>query len=462
MKTLLGTPASVNLELTEVCNARCGHCYNPWRADNMGQTTLKTDRLDQMIDKIVEAGVFHVILTGGEPLAAFDSLTHALTRLREHNISTSCNTNLMLATDEKCKILADLGLDHFLTSLPSRIPEVTDRVMVVPKAFDRIMRGIGAATKNGIRVSVNMVLTQDTVDQVYETGKLVSEIGAQCLFVTRAVPPSYASKDDIENLLPSHDAMKAALDDALRVKEDFKIMIGSLVSYPLCFLGDLEKYRDFVGRGCPAQKGQFLSIQSNGETHSCVHERKSYGNVFETSIERIFSSPDVKEWHDSSHYYAGCNGCRYMDICETGCRMASLGTDGKISGKDPLFKGPHVFTRHFDVVTDGKALEDIDQGAKFVVPDRIRFRREDGFYVLNIRWANAIKIDNETAEFLMNHQQSGARFTLQEFGENKRELLINLNFKDAVEMVGYEIKDVRQFKGVGIDSQVPLGAGKSL
>ena len=38
-------------------------------------------------------------------------------RLKEENISFSCNSNLMLCTDERAKTLAGLGLDHILTSL---------------------------------------------------------------------------------------------------------------------------------------------------------------------------------------------------------------------------------------------------------------------------------------------------------------------------------------------------------
>ena len=34
------TPAIVNLELTELCNVKCKHCYNPWRDESMGENYL--------------------------------------------------------------------------------------------------------------------------------------------------------------------------------------------------------------------------------------------------------------------------------------------------------------------------------------------------------------------------------------------------------------------------------------
>ena len=97
----------------------------------------------------------------------------------------------MLARKDRCKILADLGLDHILTSLPSCDPEINDLIMGKKGSFNKIMEGITNAVEAGIRVSVNMVLNESTVDKVYETAQLVHTMGCQKLFVTRMVPPTY-------------------------------------------------------------------------------------------------------------------------------------------------------------------------------------------------------------------------------------------------------------------------------
>ena len=100
----------------------------------------------------------------------------------------------MLATDEKCKILADLGLDHVLTSLPSSDPLVNDQIMQKVGAFELIMDGIAAARRNNIRVSVNHVVSLANYKSVYETAKKVAEVGGQKIFITKAVHATY-SKD---------------------------------------------------------------------------------------------------------------------------------------------------------------------------------------------------------------------------------------------------------------------------
>lgn len=452
MKRLYSAPTTVNLELTELCNVKCRHCYNFWRDESMGSVSLDTSKIDKLVEKFVEARVFHVILSGGEPFATFDILEYAIRQLQANNISVSCNSNLMLATDDRIVRLLDAGLDHILTSIPSCDPATNDYIMSQIGAFERIVGGIECATRNGMRVSANMVITRRNKNQVYETGKLVAGLGCQKLFVTRAVPPTYSdtSKEDDYSLTP--DEVKTTLDDALRVKEDFGIMIGSLISYPLCFLGDLEKYADFVGRGCPSQRGDRMSINANGDLHVCVHEEEGYGNIFESSIQEIFQTK-MRKWHNGSFHYEGCEGCEYLDVCESGCSMMALGQYGAHEAKDPLFVGPDGIYKPFKLVNNPAVYEAIDRGAKFTAPKRLRFRQEDGFYLLNIRWGNSITVPNEIAEFLIEYRDSGEEFTIEEFGRENREALAGLFFKDAVECKELRYDDLRSMAGLSINPE---------
>ena len=100
-KKVYSAPTTINLEMTEACNVKCRHCYNPWREEHAGKFNLDNKKIDYLIDEFVKNKVFHVILSGGEPLAKFNELCHALKRLVDNNISTSLNSNLMLATQIK-------------------------------------------------------------------------------------------------------------------------------------------------------------------------------------------------------------------------------------------------------------------------------------------------------------------------------------------------------------------------
>ena len=124
---ILSAPGMINLELTSGCNIKCRHCYNFWRDDSQGIIDkISKEQVDKIVEMVKEDGVFHVILTGGEPFITFDTLEYSLKKFDEAGVSTSLNSNLMLATSENVRRLKAVGLDHVLTSLNSSLPEVND------------------------------------------------------------------------------------------------------------------------------------------------------------------------------------------------------------------------------------------------------------------------------------------------------------------------------------------------
>jgi len=77
------SPTLVNLELTELCNVKCKHCYNPWRDVTMGDYSLDFIKVRKIINHLSEIGVFHVVLSGGEPMSNYDILISAMKLLNE-------------------------------------------------------------------------------------------------------------------------------------------------------------------------------------------------------------------------------------------------------------------------------------------------------------------------------------------------------------------------------------------
>jgi AdoMet-dependent heme synthase len=364
---------------------------------------------------------------------------------------------LMLATPEKMKRLRALGLDHILTSWCSSDPAEMDYIMGMVGSYEKVVEGIRTTTEAGIRVSVNTIVSQNNKNRVYESGQFLRGLGVTKFFAHRVVPPAYDRNDSHgEHHLTPEDA-RETLDELLRLKQDTGMIVGTLISYPLCMLGDLEKYADFVGRGCPSQSGHRFSINSNGETHCCVMEDKAYGNVFELGLREVYA--ETKAWHDESYHYEGCEGCHYINVCESGCRMSAFSNTGKMNGRDPLMVGKEAFVKPFKFRHDPHVVDRIEKGMTLTVPPRLRFRKEDGFYLLNIRWGNTIIIDTEVADFLIRQQKMGLPFSIADFEIGDGEMLADLLFKDALESNEIQIDDLRSTQGVSLDpSKLPTFA----
>ena len=77
------------------------------------------------------------------------------------------------------------------------------------------------------------------------------------------------------------------------------------------------------------------------------------------------------------------------------------------------------------------------------MPDSLRFRKEDEFYVINIRWANTFNCDNEIAEFLINKQKSNNKFNINSMiGNNQKTELLKLISKEAVTPMDKKLQDL--------------------
>ena len=447
-KKVYSAPTVINLEMTEACNVKCRHCYNPWRDEHAGKFNLDDNKIDYLIDEFVKNGVFHVILSGGEPLAKFDQLCYALEKLVKNNISTSINSNLMLATPEKMKKLKDIGCDHVLTSWFSYFPTETDYITTYKGSYAKIVQGIKTTVEAGIRVSANTIVTQLNHETIYKSGKFLNSLGVTQFFAHRVIPPAYDRKDEQNQHSAKIEVAKQSLDELLRLKEDFGMNVGTLINYPLCMIGDLEKYQDFVGRGCPTQQGHRFNINSNGETHGCVMEDKNYGNVYEVGLKESYSK--TMSWRDESYLFEGCKGCHYIDVCQSGCRMDAYAATGKMDGQDPLMPGKEHIIKPFKFKNHSYVNDLVEKGADIEVPSRIRFRKEDGFWLMNIRWGNTIEITNEEANFFVKHHKNKTQFTFKDFkNTGTLERLSGLICKEA--LVSEQIKISVRKTGVNID-----------
>jgi len=453
VKRTYGAPTLINLEITEGCNFKCNHCYNPWREVTAGLNSLGRKEVDYLVNEFVKNGIFHVVLSGGEPFSNFNVLEYALNELRANNITTSCNSNLSLVTPDRVSRLLDAGLDHILASWYTNDAETTAAITNVGNSHDLVKQGIKVATENGMRVSVNTVVTQNNKDSIYEAGKIVAELGAFQFLAYRAVPPVQERGNvNPEHVISREDAIRS-LDELLRLKQEYGIQVGTLISYPLCMLGDLEKYSDFVGRGCPSQSGHRFSIHPDGSSNTCVMEDVDYGNVFKVGLKKAYERNSAN-WQSYRYLFDECRDCRYVDVCQAGCRMDALSQTGYMDGKDPLMVGEDAITRDFDYLPNEEVIKLIKGGANLHVPKTLRFREEKGFGLVNIRWGNTIEVSSDLFFMLKNYSESGQSLTWQQLvAENplsSDRYLMSLVAKEVIEAPGIEVTKFAR-KGVSVD-----------
>ena len=403
-------PITINLELTEACPERCRHCYNFVRDPNYKPRSISKENIDLFLDDFKSSGGFHVILTGGEPLLAFDKLLYAIEGARSRGLSFSLNSNLLLADPEKMKALREAGVDHILSTLFSHDPETHDFIASRDGAHSKIVKGIQTTIDAGIRVTINMIVTNVNSTHVYKTGKFLRDMGFQKFIANRMIPSTTNSNSLKEEFLIKDEAARTMLDDLLRLHDDFDMTISTCRALPHCFFGDVEKHVAFTARGCNGGKRHML-LGVDGAARACVHEAETYGNVHEIGIKGAWAN--MQKWRQKELLPEDCRDCQFVSICEGGCRQIAEVVHGDWSAKDNLCQGPPE-DKTFTMGSDPALLKKIKDMSFNVNPD-IELREENGFYLVRIFGAKCVLIEKEFGDFLIAKKKSSSTFTIADF-----------------------------------------------
>lgn len=317
----LSAPTTVQLEITKKCNHKCVHCYNPWRNDGViTNDTLSYDDIDAILKELKINNVWHLTITGGEPLLELKKIEYIKKECDTLGISLSLNSNLTCMTDKIArKLKNELNWNTLiLTSLPGLTAESCDAITQVDGSYQQIIEGIKICKKNDIRVGVNIVLTNNNIKYVLkEIEDFVKSNPIDYLALTRAIQPSYSCEEKYN--FSENDIIFLA-DSLLSIGEKYDIEIDSLIPFPLCVLKDEEKYNALLHTKCCAGVLE-CTITADGNVKACSHEDKNYGNILRDGLKRCWDK--METWRNGEHLNIKCRNCENLAKCGGECRQST-------------------------------------------------------------------------------------------------------------------------------------------
>lgn len=376
-KTLSG-PLDAQIELTSKCNNYCVHCYNYWRGDkfrdqnkNYHDSSLSLTGLETAINYLAQHQIIALTFTGGEPLLKGRELLEGIKIAKRYDIACSINSNLTLMTPEFARDLKAAGLGSILASLHADDSALHDAITQRRGSYSQTVRGIGISLQEGLNITVNMVVSALNKDQVLDTGKFVKSLGVSSFSATKVSPCMGGVNFDEIDL--SKEDYKKMLDDLLILEREKGMYVDSLISYPLCALGDWGHYQKFIERKCAAGVATCV-ISAEGDVRPCTVADETYGNLFNETLGDIWKS--MTDWRDGSRIPREClSECEYFSSCRAGCRMNAKYCNG-IDGMDPLATSSKDVYNQPQNQSETVSPVAILSG-KFVLGNKIKFRPED-------------------------------------------------------------------------------------
>lgn len=327
-RTLI-SPINVQVEITWSCHNICRHCYNFYRHDDTPRLTMSDRQIDYLSSEFTRLKPFRGVITGGEPLIVPKRALRLARGMHDAGMAISLNSTLRFLTQSVADELWEIDpRTTILTSLISSNPKSHDFVTQKQGSWEETVAGIKIAVARGFRVSVNMVLTDWNIDNVQSTGDFVASLGVAQFGATRACAPTPLAADFHKHII-TVEQLRESLDVMHRLHEKHGYSVDVFEHYPLCVIGDLNKYNFFARRKCTAGITS-CSIGANGNIRPCGHAPLSYDNVFEVGLEKAWTS--LKEWRERKYISKGCSDCKFFNYCTGGCPVEAMNSK---AGKDP-------------------------------------------------------------------------------------------------------------------------------
>jgi len=349
-------PFLIVWNFTNACNLRCKHCYQ--NASKPTPDELTTAEALKAVDKMAEAGVAYVAMSGGEPLVRKDFFEVA-DRIRDNDMAFSLATNGTLLTRENVRKLVDLNCLFIQISLDGANPETHDSFRG-RKSFERTIQGIKNAVESGITVGIATTVTKHNLKEVFEIVDLAERLGANIFMHYNFIPTGRGkeiidldlSPDERENLLTKMAAeiLKREIS-LLSTAPQYSRVCSQFSAVSLTHFdtfgqrdSDLSFLAEFVG-GCGTGR-LYCALQPNGDITPCVFIPVVVGNIKHDDLLEVWHNSEVFKKIRDRKSFVGCGTCKYVNICG-GCRARAFGYYGDLQAPDP---GCIINKRYWDAM----------------------------------------------------------------------------------------------------------------
>lgn len=169
-------PVHLTVEVTDVCNLACGHCY--LSASPQNHRAIDYATFSRLVEEFQAQHGLSIELTGGEFFVHRewrDILSLALQRFSLVGLLTN---GTFLPDDAVDMLAAHRDQVTVGVSLDSVHPEAHDRLRGKRKAFERTVANIKRLTEAGVRVRIGSVIFDDNMWELHELAQLAVDLGA--------------------------------------------------------------------------------------------------------------------------------------------------------------------------------------------------------------------------------------------------------------------------------------------
>ncbi len=296
----LGVPISVHVDVTYRCNERCVHCYLDH--DDLGEMT--TAEIKDVLDQLAEAGVFFLVLSGGEVFMRRDFL-EIVAYARRLLFNVKIKTNGVMIREAEARRIRELGVEQIQISVYSHRAEVHDGITKLPGSLKHTVEAIRFLKAQGLKVTMANVLMTENVGDGAGVIALAKELGVHYT-LDPTITPKIDGDTSILALRPPSEELKNVFRNSDLV-------------------GDVEEFcapppppGEDIMEGYPCSAGHTACyISPYGDVFPCVQFPLPTGNVRHQKFLDIWrGSPELEQVRSiRAKDLPVCSTCSHVGTC---------------------------------------------------------------------------------------------------------------------------------------------------
>ena len=326
---------SIHLEVTGKCNLMCKYCYNSqFNDESRFSDEMSTDTIKKLVDEAKIMGCKRFVFSGGEPFTRPD-----IWELIEYcnGLQVEILSNASLLTEEMIKKLSEfkqvfaikISLDGISTHDDTRLGS----------NHEDVVKKLKLLKKYGMNVVVNTEVTKHSMPDLIMLYNLLKEIEVDRWRVDLPFVLGRYKENYEELRLPDFEdfvaVVKEILIDYISNKPSFELELFNIYKSEYTPVNAIEfKYENHP---CSYLNGSF-SLRPNGDMIFCPSMDVPMSNFIKDgslkkAIDKKFEHPfydlkiqDIEE----------CMNCRYINLCNAGCRVDALYYMGDYKQIDPV------------------------------------------------------------------------------------------------------------------------------
>ena len=307
---LIKFPRYVHFLITFDCNFGCKQCQV--NANDREADLLTYEEITRVIREIRDAGVRHLIITGGEALVrddVFDILRFAGDCGIPH-ITLATNGYLV---ERYRKELADLRIDRVVTSIDD-VGEKNDAIRCKKGAFERSLKALEIFKEIGVPSrEINTTVFPDNISSMNDLAKYVAASPATNWIMGTLIPMGRANT--IQERYFTDEEFIRLFTLIKELRRTLPVELLSHTAYLKNYFEDITSEPFFCRAGI-----ETCSINPDGNVLPCniVNDACfSQGNVREKSFQAIWKD-GFKEIRNPQ-LPDDCNKCQFLAACRGGC-----------------------------------------------------------------------------------------------------------------------------------------------